>query len=110
MTSTNASLTLTLWGKVAIKFFAPKKFIAVRGAWVKEHLGMKNLSLPSSGSYQVEPVGVPEVQEMITWWKEQAAREKENVQLLEIISRHNVSPCRYILALSCPHTALFKNC
>ena len=94
LTSTNASIKLTLWGRVAVKFFAPKKVIVVRGAWVKEHLGVRNISLPSSGSYEIEPVGVPGVEEMMTWWKkvEEAAREKVEAQLLLIISKHKVRP------------------
>ena len=104
LASPKASLTLTLWGKVAVKFFAPKKVVVVRGAWVKEHLGVKNISLPSSGSYEVEPAGVPGVQNMMAWWREQeqAAREKVEGLLMDIISKHRVSPCIYLLAPNCP--------
>ena len=88
LTSPNTSIVLTLWGKIAVQFCARRKVVVVRGAWVKEYMGIKNLSLPTSGSYEVEPKGVQGVEELMAWrtQQEEVDRAKEKQKLMDIIS------------------------
>ena len=79
LTSPSGSMKLTLWGSVALKFNAMGQVVVVRGSWVKEHKGVKNLSLPTTGSYEVKPVGVQGVQELVAWWKEQEEMRKKGL-------------------------------
>ena len=61
-----ATVVLTLWGEVATSFTAEGKILALKLAKVRTYDGIKNLSLPSHGSYEVEP-DVPEVRNLMTW-------------------------------------------
>ena len=67
LASSECNISLTLWGKVATDFSSEKKVIVVSRAKVKVYQGVRNLSLPTSGSYEVEPRGVRGVEELILW-------------------------------------------
>ena len=61
-----ASISLTLWAKMAVNFTARHRVLAVRGARLKEYEGVAELSLLTTGTYEVEPKEAG-VQEMVAW-------------------------------------------
>ena len=69
-----ASISLTVWAKMATGFDSDRRVLAVRGARVKEYQGVRELSLLTTGTIAVEPEEAG-VEEMVAWaafrwWKE----------------------------------------
>lgn len=77
LASRDGSMKLTLWAKDATDFCHEGRVIAVRGALVKVFRGLRNLTLPPSGSYEVEPEGVRGVSQLVTWGREERRGDSE---------------------------------
>jgi replication factor A1 len=71
LADSTAALTLTLWAKEAEAWTAQGRVVALRGAKLEEFQGMKKLKLGFESSFEVEPVRVPGVAELVAWAEQQ---------------------------------------
>jgi len=62
-----SSINLVLWAEQAEQFNSHDVILAVKGAKLTEYNGVKNLSLGFSGSYEIAPPDMQEVEDLEEW-------------------------------------------